>query len=131
MNYKTFKSMVWLLILILVAGAACGPSPQATTVAPTQVVETAEPETAEPVETEQPTPTTGAISALPEVKEAVVQIEAQGTFIDPEFVLFLNFAGRGSGFIIDPAGIAITNNHVVTGAALLQVWGEIGRASWR
>ena len=122
MNYKTFKSMVWLLILILVAGAACGPSPQATTVAPTQVVETAEPETAEPVETEQPTPTTGAISALPEVKEAVVQIEAQGTFIDPEFGLVLNGAGRGSGFIIDPAGIAITNNHVVTGAALLQVW---------
>ncbi|HSF80454.1 MAG TPA: S1C family serine protease, partial [Anaerolineales bacterium] len=29
---------------------------------------------------------------------------------------------RGSGFIIDPAGIAVTNNHVVTGAALLKVW---------
>ena len=26
------------------------------------------------------------------------------------------------GFIIDPSGIAITNNHVVTGAALLKVW---------
>jgi serine protease Do len=33
-----------------------------------------------------------------------------------------NAAGRGSGFIIDPSGIAITNNHVVTGAALLKVW---------
>ena len=26
------------------------------------------------------------------------------------------------GFIIDPSGLAITNNHVVTGAALLRVW---------
>jgi len=31
-------------------------------------------------------------------------------------------AGRGSGFFIDPSGIAVTNNHVVTGAALLKVW---------
>ncbi len=36
--------------------------------------------------------------------------------------MMVNAAGRGSGFIIDPAGIAITNNHVVTGAALLKVW---------
>jgi serine protease Do len=33
-----------------------------------------------------------------------------------------NQAGLGSGFIIDPSGIAVTNNHVVTGAALLKVW---------
>src|SRR4030066_156502 len=38
------------------------------------------------------------------------------------FVLIVNQAGRGSGFIIDPSGIAVTNNHVVTGAALLKVW---------
>jgi serine protease Do len=34
----------------------------------------------------------------------------------------LNAAGAGSGFIIAPSGIAVTNNHVVTGAALLRVW---------
>ena len=33
-----------------------------------------------------------------------------------------NAAGRGSGFFIDPSGLAITNNHVVTGAAYLKVW---------
>ena len=31
-------------------------------------------------------------------------------------------AGSGSGFIIDPEGIAVTNNHVVTGAAALEVF---------
>ena len=51
-----------------------------------------------------------------------IQIESQGTFIDPQVGLVVNGAGRGSGFIIDPSGIAVTNNHVVTGAALLKVW---------
>ncbi len=63
-----------------------------------------------------------AVSSLEDVRQAVVQIEAQGTFIDPEVGLQVNSAGRGSGFIIDPSGIAVTNNHVVTGAALLKVW---------
>ncbi|MFQ5922122.1 MAG: S1C family serine protease [Anaerolineales bacterium] len=64
----------------------------------------------------------GAVSSLEDVRQAVVQIEAQGTFIDPEVGLQVNVAGRGSGFIVDPSGIAVTNNHVVTGAALLKVW---------
>jgi serine protease Do len=64
----------------------------------------------------------GGVSSLDEVKSATVQIEAQGSFVDPAEGLQLNVAGRGSGFIIDPSGIAVTNNHVVTGAALLKVW---------
>ncbi len=78
--------------------------------------------TAEP--TPEPTPdmATGEVTELASVKSAIVQIEAQGTFVDPEVGTMLNVAGRGSGFIIDPSGIAVTNNHVVTGAALLRVW---------
>lgn len=34
----------------------------------------------------------------------------------------LNVIGRGSGVIIDESGIAVTNNHVVTGAAILRVF---------
>ncbi len=70
----------------------------------------------------EPDSESGAVSSLEDVRQAVVQIEAQGTFIDPEVGLQVNSAGRGSGFIIDPSGIAVTNNHVVTGAALLKVW---------
>jgi len=66
--------------------------------------------------------TSAAVSSLDDIQSALVQIEAQGTFIDPEVGLQVNAAGRGSGFIIDPSGIAVTNNHVVTGAALLKVW---------
>jgi serine protease Do len=56
------------------------------------------------------------------VRRATIQIEAQGSFVDPQMGAVYNAAGRGSGFIIDPSGIAVTNNHVVTGAGLLRVW---------
>jgi S1-C subfamily serine protease len=69
---------------------------------------------------QQESPSAG-VSSLQDVQGAVIQIEAQGTFVDPEWGQVIG-AGHGSGFIIDPSGIAVTNNHVVTGAALLKVW---------
>jgi serine protease Do len=63
-----------------------------------------------------------AVGNLDDVESAVVQIEAVGTFADPAEGMIMNAAGMGSGFIIDPAGIAVTNNHVVTGAAFLKVY---------
>ncbi len=64
----------------------------------------------------------GGVASLADVKSATIQIQAEGTFLDPAVGLVLSGAGRGSGFIIDPSGLAITNNHVVTGAGLLKVW---------
>jgi serine protease Do len=69
------------------------------------------------------TPSGGeAVGSLDGVQSATIQIEAQGTFVDPEVGVVSNAAGRGSGFIIDPSGIAVTNNHVVAGSALLRVF---------
>ncbi len=81
----------------------------------------------EPTPQDSPASTGGnapvaASGGLDAVREGTIQIEAQGTFVDPQFGLQVNAAGRGSGFIIDPSGIAVTNNHVVTGAGLLRVW---------
>ena len=64
----------------------------------------------------------GAAGTMESVKDATIRIVAQGSFIDPEVGMVVNAAGSGSGFIIDPSGIAVTNNHVVTGAALLKVY---------
>ena len=63
----------------------------------------------------------GVITSVDDVQMATVQIVAQGAFRDPEFGEYEG-AGAGSGFIIDPEGIAVTNNHVVTGAASLNVF---------
>lgn len=56
------------------------------------------------------------------VQSATIQIQAQGTFIPAGTTEPSETAGRGSGFFIDPSGIAITNNHVVVGAGTLKVW---------
>jgi serine protease Do len=103
--------------------------PDVAAVPPTKAAEatkaadaTKEPEPT-PTPAQQPEPVqSGAVSSLEDVKSAVIQIEAAGSFIHPEFGEVYNAAGRGSGFIIDPSGIAVTNNHVATGAALLRVW---------
>lgn len=62
------------------------------------------------------------VDSLDGVESAVVQIEAVGTFADPSEGRQQNVPGFGSGFIIDPTGIAVTNNHVVTGGALFRVF---------
>lgn len=84
-------------------------------------VDTTTPETTPATDSVEP-PTSNAVASLEEVSQAVVQIVAQGTFRDPELGTLYNANGAGSGFIIDPAGIAVTNNHVVAGVAFLEVY---------
>jgi serine protease Do len=95
-------------------------APRTTTEAPEDTPVTTEAGDGPDTTVEADRPATGAVSDLQDVRSAVIQIEAVGTFVDPEFGA-VEGAGRGSGFVIDPSGIAVTNNHVVTGAGLLQV----------
>lgn len=62
------------------------------------------------------------VDSIEGVESATVQIVATGSFIDPDIGLQTDAAGAGSGFIIDPSGIAVTNNHVVAGAATIEVF---------
>jgi len=121
MKQHPWKILLWLVAFILFVSLACGfPSkddegkdePDATVEEPANIKESNK--------MENP-PVSGAVSSYRDAKEAVIQIEAQGTFVDSEWGEYSG-AGRGSGFIIDPSGIAVTNNHVVTGAAKLEVW---------
>ncbi|MEZ5240085.1 MAG: S1C family serine protease, partial [Microthrixaceae bacterium] len=63
----------------------------------------------------------GAVTSVEDAKGAVVQIVAEGEFRDPE-VGTVSGGGSGSGFIVDPSGLIVTNNHVVTGAGSLKVY---------
>jgi len=121
------RRLAVLLVVALVA-AACssGGSEETTTVADAGGATTT---VAAVTTTVGATTTTadegsGAVEGLKAVRGAVVRIVAEGSFVDPAEGLVSNAAGSGSGFIIDPSGLAVTNNHVVTGAAFLQVYVE-------
>ena len=100
-----------------VALAACGGGSDdavETTAAPAASTATTEPST-------DTTEATGDFD-IAQVEQSVVKIAAEGTFIDPEVGEQRNSAGVGSGAIISEDGLVVTNNHVVTGAALLRVY---------
>jgi serine protease Do len=102
--------------ILAVAGlllAACGGGDESSsTVAESEPTELSAPDVTEP---------TDVIDSFDEVQPAVIQIVAKGSFRDPE-VGMVTSAGRGSGFIISEDGLAVTNNHVVTGAATLEIF---------
>ena len=128
MNKKVLLPLIFLAIIVMLVGSACGGAKDTPTQAPPTQVEVQAIPTLPPEPTASEVPT-GLATNLTDLKNATIQIESEGTFIDPEFGYMANAAGRGSGFIIDPSGIAVTNNHVVTGAALLKVWvgGDTGK----
>ena len=84
------------------------------------VATTADVATTDVATTDAGTTTVAGPAGLDAVQASTIQIVAQGTFRDPELG-FSDASGAGSGFIISPDGLAVTNNHVVAGAATLEV----------
>lgn len=108
---KSFRRVGVLFVLALLV-AACGGG--------------GDDKTAAGGDDDTPASAEGAVDNIKDVKSAVIQIVAKGIFAEPagSFSAYDEFegAGSGSGFIIDESGIAVTNNHVVTGAATLDVF---------
>jgi len=123
MKRHPLSVLLWVVLFVLMVGLACGGPPATSEPVDEPVQEPSTQEEATPTDQQesQVDALPMAVSNLQNAKGAVIQIEAQGTFVDAEWGQYTG-AGRGSGFIIDPSGIAVTNNHVVTGAALLKVW---------
>jgi serine protease Do len=115
-----------VIVMSLVAAACSSDSDTGDTEAQDTTTTSQETATASTVTetTTQPDTASNAVAGLKNVRGAVVRIVAEGSFIDPAEGAVTNEAGSGSGFLISEDGLAITNNHVVTGAALLEVYVE-------
>lgn len=107
------------MIVILVALSACNTP---TAAEPTATLPPPPTATPEPTATPQPTatPTPDYIWRLEDLQQVVIRISAPvqaSTGLED-----LNRIGSGSGVIIDPAGLALTANHVVAGNTEVDVW---------
>jgi S1-C subfamily serine protease len=125
MKLKVFIPIIVLILLSLSCNLSADKISQETQ-EPTRVAVSEEPasqpDPAAPVEPAQPLNENSAAKSIDDVRPAVFQLFATGTYNDIEQGLVLNAEWGGSGFFIDPSGIGVTNNHVVAGAAILKAY---------
>ncbi len=137
------RPFVLFLALLLFTSMAClgglsgkpsgeaGPAEQQAPQAEQQQPQQPQPAVTQPAQPAQPMGGSRPARSFQEAENAVVKFIATGTktLLEAGGNTIQNLEWIGSGFIIDPSGIAVTNNHVVTGAATLKVYiaGDIQR----
>jgi S1-C subfamily serine protease len=124
-NCKVNLLFLSLFLLVILAGCLTFPSEGVNS---SKINETAfNPDltkTIEPIanSTMQSTGIEGPVTSLEAVRDALIRIQAEGDFRQPEGVQLTNKPGAGSGFFFDPSGIAVTDAHSVVGANKITVW---------
>ena len=115
MFFNRFTARYVVALVIFLTFLACGPSPEPDkpTPIPTSIVEV--------TKTPMSTHLGLAVKSLEEAPLAVIRIEVTGSFVEPEQTL-TNAKWGGTGFIISPDGIAVTNAHVVNGGGNIEVY---------
>lgn len=67
-------------------------------------------------------PADGRVDSVQGVAAATVKVIVEGVSVAPLELEQDRFQGIGTGFIIDQSGLMVTNNHVIGGAALIEVY---------
>lgn len=132
---SVFRRALLLVATAVLVASACSSTPtvdESSTVnafadtaeldSPDAEAPTTEPEPESEPEPTEPPPTPEPETSLEDVAAATVKIAADGSFVPPGEDQRLSADWSGTGFIINDEGYTVTNNHVVTGAALLKVY---------
>jgi serine protease Do len=135
MRAKNWKITVFILVIVISVFSLTGcenltgnTSPNTTTL--TTTVTTTTPS---PIDTTWTPPSTSNINEeLPAIAEVIALVKPAVVSINTEVItqsIFGEFSqeGAGSGWIIDPKGIIVTNNHVVEGARTITATLDDGR----
>ncbi|MGD9118887.1 MAG: trypsin-like peptidase domain-containing protein, partial [Dehalococcoidia bacterium] len=135
MRAKNWKIIVFILVIVISVFSLTGcenltgnTSPTTTTL--TTTVTTTTPS---PIDTTWTPPSTSNINEeLPAIAEVIALVKPAVVSINTEVItqsIFGEFSqeGAGSGWIIDPNGIIVTNNHVVEGASTITATLDDGR----
>ena len=80
-----------------------------------------------PASVDSPAAAGDLVTSYRDAQSAVFQVRAEGEYQDVGMAEGVQDSWSGSGFIIDPSGLAVTNAHVAEGAATLKVF--VGGAS--
>ena len=121
MLIRVFKPFIFLALVIVLVGTAClntgGDTPE-----PKPAVNLPDEPPVQEKPAEPQADDSGAVNNIDDVEGAVFQIIGTGTVNTVEEGVIYNHEWGGTGFFIDSSGIAVTNNHVVAGAALLKAY---------
>ena len=102
--------------LVMIAASACGGG------SGSDASSSSAPSSAAPSASASAAAVAGLVTSYQNAQPAVIQVAAEGEYRDVGMSEGQQGAWMGSGFIIDPSGLAVTNAHVAEGAATLKVY---------
>lgn len=123
MRGAQFYGCITSFVVLACVLSACGGGPPEASATPTVAQAAATPVAANPTPSAMAQDQAQPVRSIDDVEKAVIRIEVKGSFrnigeeqVETGFV--------GSGFFISGDGLAVTNNHVVTGASSLRIYLE-------
>lgn len=126
---RSFRVLMPVLLGFALVAAACGTgeepaqvqSAAGQTTIESQILPAADPSGGATVSDGSDASAGQVATAVADAQTAVIQIQATGGWVEPDTGP-IEGIGRGSGFFISDDGLAVTNHHVVGGAAILEVF---------